>query len=201
MLVAWTVREAVRRESDGIVLVEGRSGEDHRRQVYYTSDVRLLRPARTWLRKPRSPVLPDRGSFVELGGEDLDARDLEFDPLAGSRLVAAGFDVRIPRRLIAEGRLLSWKQLCEDTATAPSVGHAAAGWDPERTGVARLEVVGTLDGVPDGAAQQLVSAVCRDAAAAGATEVVTDLVGPATAAGGFVDLSEGAGRRLDLRAR
>jgi len=182
-------------------LIESGNGEHHRRDVYYTSDVPLLQAARTWVRRPRSPAPSDRGTFVELGGGDRDARDLEFDPLAGSRLADAGFDVRIPRRLIAEGLLLSWKQLCEDTATAPCVGHAAAGWDPERTGVARLEVIGTLDGVPDGAAQQLVTAVCRDAAAAGATEVVTELVGPATAAGGFVDLSEGAGRHLDLRAR
>jgi hypothetical protein len=181
-------------------LIEFGNGEHHRRDVYYTSDVPLLQPARTWVRKPRPPAPSNRGSFVELGGGDRDARDLEFDPLAGSRLVTAGFDVRIPRRLIAEGRLLSWKQLCEDTATAPSVGHAAAGWDPDGTGVARLEVIGTLAGVPDGAAQQLVAAVCRDAADAGAATIVTDVVGPATAAAGFVDLPDGAGRHLDLRA-
>lgn len=180
-------------------MIEPENGQDRRRDVYYTRDVPLLQPARTWLRKPRSPAGTARGSFVELSGGERDARDLELDPLAGSRLVAAGFDVRIPRRLIVEGRLLSWKQLCEDTATAPSVGHAAVGWDHERSGVARLEVLGRLDGVSDGAVQQLVTAVCRDATDAGAAEMLVDLVVTAIDGAGFEAARGRIRPRIDLR--
>ncbi len=197
------VREAARRhESDGIVLVERVNGDGYRRNVYYTTDVPLFRPVRGWLRKPRSPTRPSRGSFVMLGADERDARDWEFDPLAGSWLADAGFDVRGPRRLIADGRLLSWKQLREDTSTAAPAGHAAAGWHPEQAGAARLEVVETLPGVPDDAARRLVASVCHEASDAGAAEIVTDLGGPAIDGAGFASApAGGTTRRIDLRRR
>ena len=195
------VREAARRpESDGIVLVARVNGDGSRRNVYYTTDVPLFRPVRGWLRKPRPPTRPSRGSFVMLGGGEQDARDWEFDPLAGSWLADAGFDVRAPRQLIADGRLLSWKQLREDTARALPAGHAAAGWHPEQAGSARLEALGTLPGVPDDAARRLVASVCHDAADAGAAEIVTDLAGPAIDGAGFTPAPGGrTTRRIDLR--
>jgi hypothetical protein len=195
------VRQAVRRhEPDGVVLLERVLGTDRLRDVYYTSDVPLLQPVWPWSRRPRTTIRPPSGSFVVLGGGEHDARDWEFDPLAGSWLAEAGLDVRIPRRLIAEGRLLSWKQLCEDSWAAPSVGHAVTGWHPELTGVARLELVGTVRDVPDEAVLRLVASVCHDAADAGAGEIVTDLSGPAIDGAGFRNAPEGRARRLDLRA-
>ena len=200
-LTAGLVRQAARRtEVDGIVLVEPLDGRDRRRDVYYTSDVPLLRPARTWKPTPRPAIRPSRGSVVMLRGGEPPDRDWELDPFAGRGLADAGLDVRIPRRLIAEGRLLSWKQLCEDTSAAPSVGHAVTGWHPELTGVVRLELVDTLRDVPDEAVRRLVVSVCHDASDAGATEVVTDLTGPAIDEAGFRAGPEGRGRRLVVRA-
>ncbi|MEV4113374.1 hypothetical protein [Nonomuraea sp. NPDC049695] len=98
----------------------------------------------------------------------------------GAWLATAGMEVDLPRRLIAQGRLVCWVQAYVDSARGgPFVGHAAASWEDEQRTTARLELVQVLPGVPVEVRGALARVAISEAAEAGALRVVTAIGDPA----------------------
>ncbi|MER7130411.1 hypothetical protein [Streptosporangium saharense] len=99
-------------------------------------------------------------------------------PEAGSWLAEAGMDVTVPRRLVAEGRLVCWSQAyVDDERGEPFVGQAVASWEDTRHTVVRLELAHVQPGVPERVRAALVRVVVHEAAEVGALRVVTDVPG------------------------
>lgn len=74
----------------------------------------------------------------------------------GWMIVAAGMDVTLARRLLAEDRLLCWLRADVDAETRdPVVGHAAASWVPDQAATARLELLELRTGTPSAVAYAL----------------------------------------------
>lgn len=117
----------------------------------------------------------------------------------GEFLAEAGFDVSRPRRLVAEGRLLTWLQAYLDRSRGPftPVGHVAVSWAPDRPRIAVLAGLEVAAGVPGTVPRMLAHHAVHTAAEAGATEVRTVLPDRLLLDVGFRDDPTGFGRFLD----
>ncbi|WP_345395418.1 hypothetical protein [Nonomuraea salmonea] len=98
----------------------------------------------------------------------------------------------VPRRLIAEDRLLCWLQAYVDNARGhPYVGHAVASWEDTRHTIARLDAVHTQPGVPTEVRGALVRLAVRMVTEDGALRVVTAIDIPELHELGFRPANEG----------
>lgn len=100
----------------------------------------------------------------------------------GGHLAKAGLDVTVARRLLAEGRLLTWLHAYVDNRQGePFVGHAAVSSpspDGPETGRAGLEVLEVVPGTSATVTAALAYNALRNAVEAGATTITTDLDDP-----------------------
>ncbi|MCI2237223.1 hypothetical protein MO973_04070 [Paenibacillus sp. TRM 82003] len=102
----------------------------------------------------------------------------------GAHLADVGLDVSTARRLLTDGRLLTWLHAYVNNARGePYVGHAVvarapAGVAGERSGPARLEVLQVVPGTPGTVSAALAYHAVREAVEAGAQSVSSTLGDP-----------------------
>lgn len=149
------------------------------------------------------------GAFTELGGDPGRGWDIAGYYISGVALSPGGqggeflsevgFDVTRPRRLLAEGRLLTWSDAYLDRSRGPftPVGHVAVAWAPDQRSTAVLEVLEVAAGVPGTVPRMLAHHAVHTAAEAGATGVHTMLSDRLLLDIGFRDDPTGVGRFLD----
>ena len=149
------------------------------------------------------------GAFTDLGGHPGRGWDIPGYYISGvvlspggergEFLAEAGFDVSRPRRLLAEGRLLTWLDAYFDRSRGPftPVGHVAVSWAPDRPRIAVLEVLQVAAGAPGTVPRMLAHHAVHTTAEAGATEVRTVLPDRLLLDVGFRDDPTGVGQFLD----
>ncbi|MFC3985828.1 hypothetical protein [Streptosporangium jomthongense] len=173
-LATGLVRRGRRTVRDGYVVLGVRDAPDPWPAGFYVSDVPLISLRRGFRLTRRRTVVPVAASE------------------AGSWLAEAGMDVTVPRRLVAENRLVCWLQAYADNERGePFVGQAVASWEDAPRTTARLELAHVQPGVPPQVRAALVRVVIHEAAEVGALRVVTALDVPELHELGFRPLDGG----------
>ncbi|RJL32168.1 hypothetical protein [Bailinhaonella thermotolerans] len=195
------VCRSTRSVRDGHVLLNYRGVPRVTPAGYYIDAVPLDRLA-------RCPSPPHDTEDVDGDGEVrhyvvLSAESLERIPLAPSETgtwpAAAGMDVAVPRRRLAEGTLACWLQAYVDNADGePVAGHVVMSWEDEGRTVARLDLAHIQPGVPSEVRAALVHFALCVVIEEGALRVVTALDFSALRELGFRP-GEGAGLALHTR--
>ncbi|MBB4917887.1 hypothetical protein [Streptosporangium saharense] len=165
-LVTGLVRRGRRTVRDGYVVLDDRGAPDIGPEGFSVSEVPLVTLEPRW-RRERGIRFTRRLTVVPVTLSE-----------AGSWLAEAGMDVTVPRRLVAEGRLVCWLQARADgEGEEPAVGQAVASWEDTRHAVVRLELIHVQPGIPEEMRAALVRVVVHEAAEVGALRVVTDVPG------------------------
>jgi hypothetical protein len=183
-LATGLVSRSRRKIRDGYVVLDAHDAPDVSPAGFHLSPVPLIGVPSLRRRLRR------RGTHVTWGAPEalvpLPASE------TGSWLAKAGIDVSVPRRLIAEDRLVCWLQAYVDNARGhPYVGHAVASWEDTRHTIARLDAVHTQPGVPTEVRGALVRLAVRMVTEDGALRVVTAIDIPELHELGFRPANEG----------
>ncbi|MFD0890403.1 hypothetical protein ACFQ08_38165, partial [Streptosporangium algeriense] len=117
-LVTGLVRRGRRTVRGGYVVLDARDAPDLWPAGFHVGEVPLVSLRSRW-RHEGGVRFARRRTVVPVTGSE-----------AGSWLAEAGMDVAVPRRLVAEDRLVCWLQACADNDRGePFAGQAAASWE------------------------------------------------------------------------
>lgn len=165
-LATGLVRRGRRTVRGGYVVLDARGAPDIGPEGFQIDSVPLVALETRWKRE-RGIRFTRRLTVVPVAVSE-----------AGSWLAEAGMDVTVPRRLVAEDRLVCWSQAYVDNERGePFVGQAVASWEDTGHTVVRLELAHVQPGVPAEVRDALVRVVVHEAAEVGALRVVTDVPG------------------------